>query len=105
MDYQRRNFYNKRQEILDGGALREAVMETLDSAVAEAVTRLMARDYRAKCISEWCKVNLDLPISPDRIRGDDLEEVQETVRSRAASDGPRTYQYLGRRIHRRRSIP
>ncbi len=86
MDYQRRLFYEKRQEILDGVDLRGVVQATLAEAVEEAVERLLAPDYRAKCMAEWCKTNMDIPISHEYIRGDELEEIEEAIRSRAITD-------------------
>ncbi len=86
MDYQRKAFYAVRQDILDGANLREQVMTTVTASITDALARFLAPDYRAKCIAEWCRANLDLPINPEKIRGDDLEEVQEVIRDRATSE-------------------
>jgi preprotein translocase subunit SecA len=86
MDYQRRAFYSERQRILEGRDVRGTVMNTLREAIDDAVERFLAPDYRPKCISEWCRANLDVPIDPEHVRGEDLEEVQESIRSRAISD-------------------
>ncbi|MCB9850152.1 MAG: SEC-C domain-containing protein [Phycisphaerales bacterium] len=86
MDYQRREFYHQRQRILDGAHLREDVMTTVIDAIEETVQSFLARDYRARCIAEWCRANIDVPITPDRVRGDELEDVQEAIREHATSE-------------------
>jgi len=86
MDFQRREYYATRQAILAGNDLRGAVLGILTESIRENVARFLAPDYRARCISEWCRTNLDLPISPERIRGDDLAEISEVIRDHAISE-------------------
>jgi preprotein translocase subunit SecA len=86
MDYQRREFYSARQRILDGTDIRTGVMELVTDAISNSVDSFLARDYRARCIAEWCRTNLELPIEPERIRGDELEEVQEAIRDHGISE-------------------
>jgi preprotein translocase subunit SecA len=86
MDYQRREFYRARQRILDGTDIRDAVMATVSEAVEDAVKNFRANDYPARCMAEWCRANLDLPITPDRIRGDDLDDIQAAVRQFAVQE-------------------
>ncbi|HRX86620.1 MAG TPA: SEC-C metal-binding domain-containing protein, partial [Phycisphaerae bacterium] len=86
IDYQRREFYHERQRILDGIDLRGAVLDTITASIAENVELFLARDYRAKCIAEWCRANLDLAIAPEKIRGDELVEIQDQVRQHAIDE-------------------
>ncbi|HNO80417.1 MAG TPA: SEC-C metal-binding domain-containing protein [Phycisphaerae bacterium] len=86
MDYQRKLFYSERQRVLEGTGIRETVMRVLRDSVEANVERFASSEYPAKCISEWCRSNLDIPIEPDRIRGDDIEEIQESIRRRAISE-------------------
>jgi len=86
MDFQRREFYAARQAILDGTDIRGAVLAMIHDAVHEHVDRFLARDYRARCIAEWARTNLDLPIDPEKVRGDELAEIQEALRDYAVSE-------------------
>jgi len=86
MDYQRKLFYGERQRVLEGSHVRETVLKILKDSVKANAERFAASDYPARCISEWCRSNLDMPIEPERIRGDDLEEIQASIRSRSISE-------------------
>jgi preprotein translocase subunit SecA len=86
MDYQRKLFYAERQKVLEGTEIRETVIRVLRDSVESNVERFASDEYPIKCISEWCRSTLDIPIEPDRIRGDDLEEIQDSIRTRAISE-------------------
>ncbi len=86
MDYQRKLFYAERQKVLEGIEIREAVVRVLRDSVEANVERFASDQYTTKCVSEWCRSELDIPIEPDRIRGDDLEEIQDSIRNRAITE-------------------
>jgi len=90
MDFQRKEFYGVRQAILEGAELRESIMNVLADSVEDAVDRFLKRDYRAKCLSEWCRSNLDVMIDPELLLEDDIEELQSDIRKRAISESRET---------------
>ena len=92
MDHQRRVFYGRRQQILEGRDIESIVHDMLRETLADAVANYLARDYTRRCVAEWAGRNLEVSISPDRVRGEAMEEVQlvekdlrEQARAEAAS--------------------
>lgn len=86
MDYQRKEFYKARQAILEGANLRETIFQIIEEAVQDAVDRFLARDYRAKCISEWCRANLDVMIDAEHLMATELDTLESEIRSRAVTE-------------------
>ncbi len=109
MDHQRKEFYSRRQQILEGRRLRNIVMEMLDESLEEAVENYLSEDYPARCIAEWASTNLQIPISAEQIRArgeDDFEELEDDLRNRAKEEAANTIsmtlgEYMGEDIDRR----
>ncbi|MCP4250667.1 MAG: hypothetical protein GY778_26800 [bacterium] len=85
-DYQRKNFYDARQEVLEGHRLREQILEMIDQAVDEAVGKYLAEGYGADCIAEWCQSDLKLQIDAGLFVGSDAQDAQATIRATAKDD-------------------
>jgi len=77
MDHQRRQFYQRRQEILQGMGLDGLVMEMIADSVAEAVDTYLDKNYPKQCIAEWARQNLQIPVRDDQIRAASLEEMPD----------------------------
>jgi len=93
MDRQRRIFYARRQEALEGRGIRETIGEMIRQAVSDAVGDYLAPDYPRRCIVEWARVNLELTLRPDQIRGDSIEElavIEDELRAAARDEAAAT---------------
>jgi len=89
MDHQRGIFYSERQTILEGRQLEGLVKDMLGDAVAEAVEKYLAGRYRQECIAEWAAQALQIQISDDQIRADnigDLAALEKNLRERAKDE-------------------
>jgi len=88
VDYQRKAFYAKRQQILEGRNLRELIFETIEQSTREAVARFLAPDYRQTCVLEWCRNNIDgnIDLPVHRLDLEDLPGVEDTVRRAAIAE-------------------
>jgi len=89
MDYQRHTFYEQRQKILEGRELEDLVIEMLSESVREATDNYLKGDYRKRCIAEWARSNLQIPIEDAQIRAestDELESLEEDLRTRAKDE-------------------
>ena len=75
MDYQRREFYSQRQMILEGRGLEGLVRDMIRTSVSEAVEDYLAGGYPQRCIAEWARQTLQIPIQNERIRAETLEEM------------------------------
>ena len=86
MDLQRHDFYGTRQRVLEGDALRDLIFEHLEQAAQDAAWRYLAPGYRADCISEWIHEHMNLNIEPERLKLDDRDRLQDSVRLAAAQE-------------------
>lgn len=89
MDFQRHHFYSRRQKILEGRELDGLVMEMVRNVVDEAVDSYLGGGYRQRCIAEWARQTLQIPIRDDQIRAenpDDQAGLERTLRGRAKDE-------------------
>ena len=86
MDYQRQVFYTRRQSILEGRGMEGLIWEMIDDVVAENCRIYLDKNYPYQCIGEWARGTLGIDIDMDRIKGMDLEELEETLRSHAKNN-------------------
>jgi preprotein translocase subunit SecA len=111
MNEQRKVIYRRRAQILDGGDLREQVMETLGEVLESLVQTFCSTDYQ----EEWDTDGLVAELSayyPTKFRPDELlqanrsDEVYESVlaeavdyyTTREAELGPETMREIERRV-------
>jgi len=93
MDRQRGIFYARRQEVLEGRGIRETITEMIRQTVGDAVTDYLAGDYVRRCIAEWARVNLEVSLRADQIRGDTVEElafIEDDLRAAAREEAATT---------------
>ncbi len=89
MDYQRRDFYSRRQRVLEGRRLEGMVREMIASAVAQAAADYFDGRYQRRCIAEWAAQALQIPLRDDQVRGEtpeDLPALEESLRARAKEE-------------------
>ena len=86
MDHQRHDFYGTRQRVVEGDGLRELIFEYLSTAVEDACWRYLDKSYRSECIAEWIREHLNISIEPERLKLDDQNQLQESVRVNAAQE-------------------
>ena len=86
MDYQRKEFYAARQQILEERDLPELIFAAVDSTIQMTVDQYLGGNYPRACIAEWCHTQLDVLIKEDNVATDDLELAQEVIRRRAKDE-------------------
>ncbi len=86
MDYQRLDFYGRRQRVLEERGLREIVMDYINEAISDACDRYLAKDYIPTCVAEWVQNKLDVSIDADRLNTDDREALFNKIRKGAFED-------------------
>ena len=69
MDYQRTQFYGMRQKVLEGKAVDEIIWGMIGQSVEDAVRKYIEEDYVSACISEWIRMNFDITLEPEDLRG------------------------------------
>ncbi|ARN57010.1 preprotein translocase subunit SecA [Sedimentisphaera salicampi] len=84
MDYQRREFYTRRKNVLKGIGLRKIIEEMMENVVADACDTILADDYPKNCIVEWLRVNLGVDVEPGQIKANSTpEEIEELAKEKA----------------------
>ncbi len=90
MEHQRQTFYGLRQRVLEGRDVKGLVLEYLDEATRDAVAEYLDKDYPAQCAAEYSKERLECSILPERLRGKDRLEMEQTIRKDAIDDARQT---------------
>ncbi|MDY6914410.1 MAG: preprotein translocase subunit SecA [Planctomycetota bacterium] len=89
MDYQRRAFYSLRQKVLKGRELEGLVMGMVLQSLEEAVGSYLDGRYRQRCIAEWARQTLQIPIRDDQVQATGIEELPDLeadLRARAREE-------------------
>ncbi len=86
MDYQRKTFYSRRRQVIEGKGLKEVITAMLESTVDHAVSDILSQGYRFKAISEWAKVAFGVDINPKRFDGLEAEEAEELIKKTAKNE-------------------
>ncbi len=86
MDYQRQVFYTRRQSILEGRRLEGLIWEMVDETIAETCKKMLDKDYPYECVAEWARSVMGVDIELDRIRNNDPNEMEETLREHAKNN-------------------
>ncbi|OQA02809.1 MAG: preprotein translocase subunit SecA [Planctomycetes bacterium ADurb.Bin401] len=86
MDYQRKTFYSRRRQVIDGIGLKEVITAMIEATIDTAASTILAEGYQYKGISEWAKTAFGVDISPKRFTDLDAENVEEIIKRTAKND-------------------
>jgi preprotein translocase subunit SecA len=89
MDFQRRAFYSRRQQVLEGRDIDTIIRNMLEGSIAEAVAAYLDGRYARRCVAEWARQNLQVPVRDDQIRAagpEDLGDLEQDLRQRAKDE-------------------
>jgi len=93
-NFQRKDFYGRRQAVLEARQLESQVLRMLEDTVMSAVTEYLDGGYPARCIAEWARMQFqtivnssnvhirnaaELPILEDDLRGRAKDEAASTI--------------------------
>ena len=93
MDYQRKIFYKRRRDILEGAALKPIITEMIDSIVAGSCENILASDYAKNCLVEWARNQFGAEIKPKNLEdlneeefNESILEIEESIKKQAKKD-------------------
>ena len=86
MDFQRKEFYRSRQQILEGEGLTELIFNTIDNSVRTSIDHFLGGGYPQECIAGWCQTKLDIHIVADTITCDDLDSTKALIRRKTKDE-------------------
>ena len=81
LEFHRRDFYGRRQPVLEGRDIRGVIFGFLDEAVADAARTHLSPLHAPKAISQWVWEAFGVLIEPERFKGKDREEVLKAIRT------------------------
>lgn len=87
MEHQRQAFYSIRQPVLEHKGIKERIFEYVEESAHDEADRLLSKDYRARCISEWVHEHLGFMVESERIRKKDREDLHALIRSDYLEEG------------------
>jgi len=86
MEYQRNAFYGTRQMVLEGDQIKQLIFEYLAESIEDAVGMYLDPDFVPNQVAEGVRAILNVPIEPSKLRGDELSDVENQIRSDAKAD-------------------
>ncbi len=101
MDHQRTNFYRMRQQVLNGTGVADVIWTMIGQSIDDAVEKYVTEDYVAASVAEWARVNFDVAIDPEDIKGiRRIEDLEDFIKNAAKTDietnlGVTLQEYMG----------
>ncbi|MEQ9459830.1 MAG: preprotein translocase subunit SecA [Phycisphaeraceae bacterium] len=86
MEHQRNTFYDLRQRVLEGTAIRDLIFEYFEDAIEDAVGLYLDPEFRRGQVAEWCRTNLEFSIDPARIHLDSQDDLEASIRNGAINE-------------------
>ncbi|NBX35650.1 MAG: preprotein translocase subunit SecA [Planctomycetes bacterium] len=81
LEFHRRDFYGRRQPVLEGRDIRAVIFGFLDEAVADAARTHLSPLHAPKAISQWVWEAFGVLIEPERFKGKDRDDVLKAIRT------------------------
>ncbi len=86
MDYQRKEFYAARQQILEQRDLPLLILDTIQNVLDTTLQQYLHGTFARASIAQWCSTQLDLNIPEESINMDDIELVERSIRRKATEE-------------------
>jgi len=87
MDRQRTIFYGMRQQVLRGDGIDQVIWKMIGESIDDAVEKYVTKDYVAEVCSEWARVNFEVQVDPEDLRGiRKLAELEDLIKNQAKND-------------------
>ncbi len=91
MDHQRTVFYGMRQRVLEGLEVDQVIWGMIGDAIADAVDKYITQDFVAATIAEWARVNFDVTIDAEDLRGRrNLQDLEFFIKDKARAEAETT---------------
>ncbi len=83
MDYQRKIFYSRRRQILEGVDLRKTIGGMIESVLNNACDSILDKNHVPNCIVEWASSNFGVELAASRIANQEAADIEEIVKIQA----------------------
>ena len=87
MDHQRTTFYGMRQQVLEGREVAPVIWSMIGDAIEDAVDKYIGHDYLAGVVAEWARVNFEVTIEPEDLKGmRQIEDLEQYIKAQARAE-------------------
>ncbi len=86
MDYQRQVFYTRRQAVLEGRRIEAEIWEMIDGVISDNCGSMLDKNYPYECVGEWARTIMGVDVEQERIRNNDVEEIENTLKDHAKNN-------------------
>ncbi len=86
MDYQRKTFYSRRRQVIEGIGLKDTITAMIDSTIDKACGTMLDEKYRLKCIAEWARTTFGVDMGPSRFSSLQAELIEESIKKNAKNE-------------------
>ncbi len=83
MDHQRKIFYSRRRQVLEGRNLREMIEEMIDATITSHCESILDKEYAYKGMLEWVRANFDVELKLSDVIEVEPREIEALVKERA----------------------
>ncbi len=85
-DYQRRDFYKRRQRVLQGDRLEDLIWKMIDDTIDQAVATFLDSDYTRQAVAQWAQRELSIQIDASHISVEDARSAADSILDQAREE-------------------
>jgi preprotein translocase subunit SecA len=86
MDYQRKTFYARRKQILEGRELKNMIQDMIQSTIEDNCTTILDKCYARDCVIDWARTEFDVELKIPDLSNVKLEDVETQIKDKAKDD-------------------
>jgi preprotein translocase subunit SecA len=83
MDHQRKIFYSRRRQVLEGRNLKAMIEEMIGNTIASHCSSILDKEYPYRCMLEWARANFDVELKVSEAAGAEPADVEALIKDRA----------------------
>ena len=86
MDYQRKTFYSRRRQILEGRELKGLIEGMIEATIEENCTTILDKQYARDCIVDWARTEFDVDLKLSDLSNVQLEDIESQIKDKCKDD-------------------
>ncbi|MDI6449565.1 preprotein translocase subunit SecA [Anaerobaca lacustris] len=83
MDHQRKIFYSRRRQVLEGRNLKAMIEEMIDHTITSHCSSILDKEYPFRCMLEWARANFDVELKISDVAEAEPLDVEALIKNRA----------------------
>ena len=86
MDYQRKTFYTRRRQILEGRELKGMIQDMISATIEENCTTILDKQYARDCLVDWARTEFDVDLKLSDLSNVQLDDIETQIKDKAKDD-------------------